>query len=267
MKVKDTTSFKTIPIASCQAETLCPGTNNTVQTIEMSGVLISRMIHELSNQLTVVTGNLQIMEMAPDDPALAAKAIASVRQASTALGEVLGRYAGFRRQLRNDSHGCDASDFLKVVTQGPPPEPFEHPRQSAGSDWWTDWQVVAPSSMRGRLPMEARWINYAIWRVAALSGASSGQIQFFPPGSNPDLRGLSTLITGKRAGDYLHIAVNWTSEKPTLDCQELHKPNSLTLAVVIGLVRWVDGQVGVAFLPPDENRFWISIPMEQRRDS
>lgn len=231
----------------------------------MSGVLVSRMVHELTNHLTVISGNLQVVEMVPDDPELAARALGSVRQASVAMGEVVERYAGFRRHLRNDSHGCDVSDFVKMVTQGAPPEPFEEPgRQGAGWDWWKAWQVMAPLDVRGWLPIEARWINYAIWRVAALSGAPCGQIRFFPPGSNPDLRGLSTLVSSNRFGEFLHIAVCWSGEKPTLDPHELHKPSSLALAVVIGLVRWVEGQVGVVALPSNETRFWISLPMESR---
>lgn len=233
----------------------------------MSGVLSSRMIHELTNHLTVIAGNLQVVEMVPDDAEVAGKALASVRQASIALGEVVERYASFRRQLRNDSHGCDAADFVKMVKQGPPPEPFEEAEQVSGRDWGANWEVIAPSSTQGWLPIEARWINYAIWRVAALSGASRGQIRFFPPGSNPDLRGVNNLSSGNRFGEFLHIAICWAGDKPTLDHQELHKPSTLTLAVVIGLVRWVEGQVGVVFLPPDENRFWISLPMEKRRGS
>lgn len=232
----------------------------------MSGVLVSRMVHELTNHLTVISGNLQVVEMAPEDLELARKALESVRQASISMVEVVERYAGFRRQLRNDSQGCEPSDFVKLVEQGPPPEPFQAPKQTARRDWWVDWQVIAPTTMQGWLPIEARWINYAIWRVAALSGAPGGQIRFFPPGSNPDLQGLSALVSGNRLGNFLHIAVCWNGEKSILNRQELHKPSSLSLAVVIGLVRWVDGQVGVVYLPPDENRFWISLPMAQRSE-
>jgi hypothetical protein len=223
------------------------------------------MVHELTNHLTVVTGNLQVVEMASDDPELVRKALESVRLASVAMTEVVERYAGFRRQLRNDSRGCEPSDFANLVMQGPPPEPFQTPGQSAGRQWWADWKVMAPTPMQGWLPIEARWINYAIWRAAALSGSSEGEIRFFPPGSNPDLQGASTLTTANRLGDFLHIALCWKGVKSALDRQELHRPSTLALAVVIGLVRWVDGQVGVAFLPPDENRFWISLPMEHRK--
>ncbi len=232
----------------------------------MSGVLVSRMIHELTNHLTVVAGNLQVVEMAPEDPDLVRKALESVRLASVGMTEVVERYAGFRRQLRNDSLGCDPSDFANLVMKGPPPEPFQATGQNAGSEWWADWKVTAPTPMQGWLPIEARWINHAIWRVAALSGSPSGEIRFFPPGSNPDLQGVSTLTTGNRLGNFLHISISWKGDKSSLDRQELHKPSTLALAVVIGLVRWVDGQVGVVFLPPDENRFWIFLPMERRKD-
>lgn len=267
MKAKGSTPQETSPKGNDQLNAQPPRTDNAVSTIEMSGVLASRMIHELTNHLTVIAGNLQVVEMVPDDPELAARALGSVRQASMALGEVVDRYASFRRQLRNDSLGCDASDFSTMVKQGPGPEPFDEPGQGASRDWWKEWDVIAPASMKGWLPIEARWINYAIWRAAGLSQAPRGQIRFFPPGSNPDLGGLSTLISGNRFGDFLHIAICWAGDKSALDHQELHKPSSLALAVVIGLVRWVEGQVGVVFLPPDENRLWISLPIEKRREA
>jgi hypothetical protein len=222
--------------------------------LEKSGVLMSRMLHELTNSLSVLAGHMQIIEPGKTDPETLASSLSSIKWASDTMGEIVERYASFRRQVQNEPRLCSVRDLAAEIERiAPDAVPANFP-----GAW--KWQVIAPADSMGSLQLEPRWIGYAVWEVARASRACEGQIQIFKPGTPPDARGLKPSAPAT-AVHRLHLLVRWRTERPAITVQDLHKPPSMNLASVIGIVRWVLGQVNYAFLPPDENRFWITLPL------
>lgn len=233
-----------------------------VSQLEMSGVLISRMIHELTNQLTVIAGNLQLAEIAPDDPELQARALKSMRAASDALGESVERYANFRRILRNEADECPVDDLIAALNQCLNSQVIDATTGLPCTFDMSKWEVMTPESIPGRIQTELRWVLFAVQQVVALSRSSQGRIHAHPPGGTFDPRGLRQITSVAAQQHMLHLSVCWPSSQAAIKDQDLIKPPTLQLAVIIGLVRWINGQVGFGYVD-GENRFWISLPIHQ----
>jgi len=232
-----------------------PPTPSGLSDLEKSGVLMTRMLHELNNHLSILAGHLQIIQLGKRDPDSLAKSWQELKTASDTIGDIVERYVGFRRRVHNEAGFCSLEDLITAVQEGAgeivPPD---------GKSGW-NWKVNAPHERAGRLQVEPRWVRFAVWETALLSQAHEGQITIFAPGSAMDTRGLKPAFTAAPQTEYLRLLVSWASEKPAYTEEELFRPPVMSLAVVIGIVRWAQGLVSYTFLPPNQSRFWISLPI------
>jgi hypothetical protein len=226
--------------------------------LEKSGVLMTRMLHELNNQLSVVAGHLQIIQLSKRDPESLAQSWREIRTASDTIGGIVERYVGFRRQIHNGAGVCSLNDVIGAVVEGAS-EVFP----ADGAVPWK-WKLSVSAEYPGQLHLEPRWIKYAVWQTVLLSQSQEGQIVIFPPGSDFDARGLkpASPLTGQT--DYLHLLVSWPAEKPAYTDQDLFCPQVMAMALVVGIVRWAHGLANYAFVPPNQSRFWISLPIRKR---
>jgi len=221
--------------------------------LEKSGVLMNRMLHELTNSLSVLAGHVQLLEALPPDPDRWQDSLRSIKWASDAMGEMVERYAEFKRRLGPEPASFTMEDLATALRQGPAANP------APAGDWRQAWEVIAPECAAVSFRFEPRWIRFAAWEVVRLCRANSGRIELWPPGKSFDSRGLKGGLNPARSGN-AHLAIRWKSERPALAEDDLFKPPSLDLALVVGIVRWAGGQTSYGFLPPDENRFWMALP-------
>jgi hypothetical protein len=222
------------------------GGETEVTHLEMSGAIMSRMIHELSNLLAVLAGNLQLAGMVSQEPERLSRVMKSLHEASDSLGETVGRYAGFRRQLMSGAPNCPMTRLQEMVAQD----------LEAG---FPGWRLLVPEPITVTVQADPRWIAHAVREVLALSQSVQGQVRLYGAGARFDPRGLRILGNLPQAPTVAHVLVTWPSAKPSFSDQNFITPQTLPLAVVIGLVRWANGQLSYGFFPPDENRFWISL--------
>ncbi len=220
----------------------------SISHLEQSGALMSRLLHELTNHLTVIAGNVQFLEAAKDQPAQLAAVFQSLHKVSDALGETVNRYADFRRQLGNDAPVVPLAELGTVLetTLGAPPT--------------TEWQLIPAGPLRGWIRADLRCLAHCIREIIVLSGAAAGEVRIYPPDTAMDPRGL------KRAARFssheIHLLLTWAAPGPAFTDSDLHRPPNFRLAVATGLLRWMGGQINAGFFPPGENRFWISLPLQ-----
>jgi hypothetical protein len=209
---------------------------------------MSRLLHELTNHLTVIAGNVQFFEASKDQPAQLATVFRSLRKVSDALGETVNRYADFRRQLGNDAPVVPLAELGNVLetTLAAPPT--------------TDWQLIPAAPLRGWIRADLRCLAHCVRDIILLAGTTTGEVRIHPPDTPLDPRGLKRV--SRFSSHEIHLLVSWPSEAAVFSDLELHQPAGLRLAVVLGLLRWMGGQVNAGFFPPGENRFWISLPLQ-----
>ncbi len=224
-----------------------------ITELEKPGILMTRMLHELTNCLSVLAGHVQLFELQSLNPQIA-DSLRSIKWASNELGEIVERYATFRRQIPRAPHPCSLEELCAALQLGHP----ETPADPLACD--QTWTLVPPARPIAYLDLETRWLRYAIWELARNSGSTTGRIQLYGPDETFDRRGLKSMLFNPSKKTFLHILVSWPSEKPALGEHDLFKPPNMSLALTVGLIRWAYGQACYGFIEPGENRFWIVLP-------
>lgn len=221
--------------------------------LEKSGVLMTRLLHELNNHLSILAGHLQILELDKREAGGLAGSWREIKTASDTIGEIVGRYVGFRHRVHNEAGFCAASELVAAVRQAV--------EEAGGARDRQPWRVSVPAEPKGRLQLEPRWISHAVREIIGLSQAKNGLLTIFAPGAVTDSRGLKPASSLGPQVQYLRFQLTWASERPVWSETDLFQPPVMPLAVAIGIVRWADGVVNYIHLPPAESRFWISLPM------
>jgi len=192
--------------------------------MEIMGALTIRLIHDLTNHLTILAGNAQVLEMVRDNTQRLDKVIERIKASSTAAGELL----------------------RDLATLNPMPG---------------GWLARMPAEIDGRVALEPRWIAFAIWQVALRSEVSAGRVQLSVGDFPADWQGAGHVPSRLKEGPLLRCELSWESPGPWLDEREAVKPMDLHLAVVYELIKVVDGWVHYRFQPPDQHRFNLFVPL------
>ena len=220
--------------------------------LEKSGVIMSRMLHELTNHLCILIGGIQLIDSCKDDPATVATSMEAIRDSSKTIGEVIERYASFHREIPNEAGVVKIEEILREIEDGLP---------KAEPGGMSEWTLNPPADLSALAQVEPRWVRYAVMEVIRQSRSSAGRISVYTPGMSFDGRGLRQSVILSASQLFFHIEVNWHSDKPAFLDSDLFKPSDLNIATLIGIVRWARGQVSYAYLAPGESRFWISLPL------
>lgn len=142
------------------------GSNDPVgllSPMELMGALSGRLIHDLSNHLSVISGNAQFAQMLSDDPEKVARAVQAVIKASTAAGNAIGACSHYRRRLYTSQPSMKASeleDAIEFAVQG-----------------WPEWDCDVPSSLSGTIAFDSRWVAHSIRQLLELVDAHEGNIE------------------------------------------------------------------------------------------
>lgn len=218
-----------------------------LSSFECQGALMPRLVHEMTNQLLIISGNAQIAERSDNDPLQAAQAVKAIRQASEIAGKLMDGYAGFLRQLPVPAASVAASEVASMIAQ------------NAGQNH--GWRIDLAGPLTGYAAVDPRWIAFAIWQIVHESQAQDGEITLccgIPRKSMPLTIPASAHIESHHM---LQIVMNWRSPAPLLREEEMRKPKNLSLAVIYGLLSGVGGDCYYFFGKPDQNRFTLMAPL------
>ncbi|GEM_PF-2101215 len=218
-----------------------------MQSMEIMGALTIRLIHDLTNHLTILAGNAQVLEMVQNNPERLKKVVERIRNSSEAAGALIDRFAKFRHQLNFKSAPTTIDDCLRDLDTLNP--------LSSG------WTVHTSGELSGRIEMESRWLAFAIWETAILSNSPKGKVQLSQGGFPEDWNAPGHVPMQMRKERLFRCELVWRSPELWLDEKEAAKPMELNLATVYELVKMVSGWVHYQFLPAGEHRFNMFIPL------
>ncbi len=215
--------------------------------METMGALTVRLIHDLSNQLTVLAGNAQVLEMVRDNPERLTKVIERIKTSTTHAGELLDRFARFRQELRFRVAPQSTMACLRSV--------------EALNPLGGQWLVAARGELTGQVALESRWIAFAIWQIALLGGAPNGQVTISEGGFPADWPSPAYVPARLREKRLLRLELAWTGPGPWLDEKEAVKPMNLPLATAYEVFKIIDGWAHYQFLPAGQHRFNAFLPV------
>lgn len=218
-----------------------------MQSMEIMGALTVRMIHDLTNHLTILTGNAQVLEMVQNNPERMKKVISRIQTSAEAAGELLDRFSKFRHQLNFKSTPASLDDCLRDLDTLNP---------MSGN-----WIVDAANDLSGRIEMESRWLAFAIWESAILSRCTHGKVTLSCGGFPEDWNAPGHVPMQMRQERLLRCELVWRTSDAWLDEKEAVKPTDLNLATVHELIKLVNGWVHYRFLPAGEHRLNIFVPV------
>lgn len=215
--------------------------------MEMMGALTVRLIHDLSNHLTILAGNAQVLEMVRDNPERLAKVVERIKTSATNAGELLDRFARLRQELRYRSTPHALADCLRELQNLNP--------LAAG------WRVESGGGLEGRVALEPRWVAFAVWQVALLSGAPQGRVLLTAGDFPADWLSPAYVPARLREKRLFRCELTWSGPGPWLDEKEAAKPMDLQLATAYEVFKIIDGWAHYQFLPGDQHRFNLFLPL------
>jgi signal transduction histidine kinase len=215
--------------------------------MEMMGALTVRLIHDLSNHLTILAGNAQVLELVRDNPERLAKVIERIKTSTTHAGELLDRFARLRQELRFRSAPQLLTGCLGELKNLNP--------LAAG------WRVESGGGLEGRVALEPCWVAFAVWQVALLSGAPQGRVLLTEGDFPADWPSPAYVPSRLREKRLFRCELAWAGPGPWLTEKEAAKPMDLQLAIAYELFKIIDGWAHYQFLPGDQHRFNLFFPV------
>lgn len=133
-----------------------------IAPLEMMGAIAARLLHDLANHLSVISGNAQFAQMVAGNPEKIAKAVASIVKASEVAGQLVGKCGEFKHLVAGATPRTMGADVESALR--------ERLRSHRG------WTLEIPREIRGPVLLELAWIVQAVTGFIAQAGSGEGTI-------------------------------------------------------------------------------------------
>ncbi len=190
--------------------------------LEQLGALGSLLIHDMANQMCIISGNATFAQMMLADPAQVSRAIDAILKAGEHLSFILGQCADLRRQVASGlpmGSGTTAAQIAHdyLLTQ-------------------PDWKIEIQGKLDGKLVLPESWILFAlkeVFRELQHSGGEARIRQIHPDQDTAFLPG----------GTYFEIRLSWKSPQ-AFSIDEIRKRyENLGLLAAFELIRQSGGRL------------------------
>lgn len=219
-----------------------------LEPMEVLGSLMSRMLHDLSNQLTILGGNAQLLELVANNPAKLVQVTDRIKKSADAAGKLLDDYARFRQSFTFPLDRTPVTELVDGLRQANPlPD---------------DWVVLPTGDGEREVRMEARWLAYLVWQSALLGGGRSGEVVVSAGPFPADWRHAGHVPGDLKTRELLRVVLSWESETPWMSAEEATKPVELFAASVYEIAKLFSGWLHYQHSPDLQNRFTLFFPAD-----
>ena len=136
----------------------------TVSHLEMMGALASRLIHDLANHLSVISGNAQFADMLANDPQKVKKAAAAILKSTNVVSNMIGQCGEFRRNLGGSECPPTVAESIAAIQT-----------MIEQTDGWNITLEGTAMSAERSVPLESRWSTFIVQQFIRLAGTPKGQ--------------------------------------------------------------------------------------------
>jgi len=152
-----------------------------LSSLEISGAICARVIHDLANLVSGIVGNAEYAQRTTDDPEGLKKALEAISLSANNAGKLLGQCLPLQQFITREAFPYPAVELAADIAESACLAP--------------GWRVNAPPKLTGEISVQPRWLNAAIWQLAREADTSQGEIEFtcgpavFPivwSGANPN---------------------------------------------------------------------------------
>lgn len=219
-----------------------------LSSLEISGAVCARVIHDLSNLVSGIMGNAEyVQNAAPAEPANLRNAIEAITTSANAAGKLLGQCLPLTRILSAEGFPYEAIELAHRIAESVGLAP--------------GWRVVEPGELPGQVRVQPRWFSAAIWQIAREADVQTGEIEFssgpavFPViwrGANPN---------SVRPVNLFQTTLRYRADEPLLSNDVPINPERFSLIAAYELIRRARGQIHSRPKPPGRQEITIMIPL------
>lgn len=215
--------------------------------LEVSGALCARVLHDLTNLLSGIIGNVEFMQRPDIDAENYQKAMQAIGDSAYAAGRLLGQSLPLQHAVSHSTFSFETAELAMCIAE------------SAGMA--PGWQVTAPPELVGQVLVEPRWLTSAVMQIARETDTTIGEIQFacgpavYPvawEGSNPNLGQPLQLF---------QINLSYRGDESLFPLAKELVPEKLGLLAASELVRRFKGQIHACTKPPGRQSITILLPL------
>jgi hypothetical protein len=221
---------------------------NPLTSLEISGAISARVIHDLSNLVSGIMGNAEYAQSPDLDPASLQKAIQAIGLSANAAGRLLGQCLPLQRLIAQEFFPLEAAEQAALIAEAAGCAP--------------GWRVNPPAAaLTGEIMVQPRWLTSAVWQIARQTESAGGEIDFacgpavFPvvwSGGNPNLTQTIQLF---------QITLRYRANEPLFTNGAPVNPDRHALLAASELIRRCKGQLHVRPKPPGRQEISVLLPL------
>jgi hypothetical protein len=215
--------------------------------LEISGALCSRVMHDLSNQVSGILGNAEYAQRGDGDPANLQKALQAITISANNAGKLLGQCLPLQQLIQRESFPYPALDLAADIAEAAGLAP--------------GWRVNPPPELRGEVRVQPRWFTSAVWQLAREADTPHGEIEFscgpamFPvvwSGQNPNTA---------QSIELFQITLRYRADQPLFENGVKISPDRFALCAAHEIVRRLKGQILNHPKPPGRQEIFVLLPL------
>lgn len=190
--------------------------------LEQLGALGSLLIHDMANQMCIISGNATFAQMMSADPAQVDRAVKAIAKAGEHMAFILGQCADLRRRLAAELPYGEGSVAARGI------ESF-----FAGK---SGWQVEVNSGLEGTLHVASEWLCFAVAQAFSELDSAGGEVRVRRIRPETD----TAFLPG---GSYFEVRLTWESAQAFSIEEVRRRYENLGLLAAFELVRQCGGKL------------------------
>jgi len=218
-----------------------------LSSLEISGAISARVIHDLANLLSGIMGNAEYAQRGEVDAASLQKSLQAISVSANAAGKLLGQCLPLQKLISREAIPFDTAEMAAAIAE------------SAGLA--PGWQVPEPPALTGQVLVQPRWLMAAVWQIARETATQHGEIEFrcgpavFPvvwSGANPN---------ASQSLQLFQITLRYRADQALFTNGSSVSADRFGLLAAQELVRRLKGQIHARPKPPGRQEISILLPL------
>jgi hypothetical protein len=218
-----------------------------LSSLEISGAISARVIHDLSNLISGIMGNAEYAQGENTDPATVQKAIQAISLSANSAGKLLGQCLPLQQLISRETFRFEAAEQAALIAEAAGLAP--------------GWQVNAPETLTGEIAVQPRWLIASVWQIARETETSNGEVSFacgpaiYPvvwSGPNPN---------PSQPVQLFQITLSYRGAQPLFTNGVTVNPDRHALLAAQELIRRCKGQIHARPKPPGRQEISVLLPL------
>ena len=218
-----------------------------LSSLEISGAICARVIHDLSNLVSGIMGNAEYAQSADANPASLQKALQAISLSANNAGKLLGQCLPIQQLIYREAFPYDAAEQAADIAEAAYLAP--------------GWHVTAPPPVGGTINVQSRWLSAAVWQIARETQSSGGDVEFLcGPAVFPVVWSGPNSNIGQPV-QLFQITLRYRGDEPLLPNGAPPSAERFALFAAHEIIRRFKGQIHSRPKPPARQEISILLPL------